>query len=142
MKEILDFLLSHWYLSGPLAGLLVILTIVEILEQLGAKNRLDPSQLTRLINREDALIYDLRDHADYKNGHVVGSKQMSDNEVLEQVSQLQKNDKPLVLIDKDGRQAVKVSASLISKGIEKVFILEGGIEAWKKAGMPLAKLGG
>jgi rhodanese-related sulfurtransferase len=99
-----------------------------------------PAHLTALVNRENALVVDLRAIADFEKGHVPGAKnvQMSqfdpENRALAAARAL-----PVVLVCKTGQTAGDAAKRLKKAGFEKVFVLDGGIGAWQQAGLPLAK---
>jgi Rhodanese-related sulfurtransferase len=46
---------------------------------------------------------------------------------------------PVVLVCKTGMTATGAAKRLVKAGFEKVYVLDGGIEAWRQAGLPLVK---
>lgn len=140
MNEIIDFLVRHWYLSGAFVVVVIAIILFELKERQGMGAKLGPSELTQLINKESAAVIDVRADADFKAGHVVGAKQVAADNVIDQAKKLQKKDKPLVLVDDDGRQASKLASKLAADGLPKIYYLAGGIASWKEAGMPLEKV--
>ena len=130
----------HPYLSLGLAGITVALVYNELAGRLSGVRRLNPAQLTALINRDNALVVDLRPAPDFEKGHVAGSKNV-------QLSQFDPENKqlaparalPVVLVCKAGESASGAAKRLRKAGFEKVYVLEGGIGAWQAADLPLAK---
>ena len=102
--------------------------------------RLAPAALTSLVNREDALVLDVRAAADFEKGHIPGAK----NVALPQLAPEQKllataKARPVVLVCKSGQTTEGAAGKLRKAGFERVFVLEGGIDGWQQAGLPLAK---
>jgi rhodanese-related sulfurtransferase len=97
----------------------------------------DASAATQLINREDALMVDVRDQGDYASGHILGAKNLPLSRL--DSHELKRKDKTLILYADAGDQASKAAAALRKQGFEKVLLLNGGIGAWKQAGLPVEK---
>jgi len=95
------------------------------------------AQATQLINREDALVVDVRDPGEYQAGHVLGAK----NTPLERVGEadLKRKDKAVIVYCESGERAPKAAAILRKRGYEKAVCLQGGLGAWKSAGLPIEK---
>ena len=61
-------------LSLALVGLTVAIIVNEILGLLSGVRRIGPAQLTALVNRDNALVVDLRAIGDFEKGHIAGAK--------------------------------------------------------------------
>ena len=140
LAELLAFAGRHPYLSLALAGITLALLYNEIAGRLVGYRRLAPAQLTALINRDNALVVDLRPLADFDKGHIAGAKnvQMSqfdpENKLLAPAKAL-----PVVLVCKGGESADGAAKRLRKAGFTHVGVLEGGIQAWQAADLPLVK---
>ena len=138
--ELVAFAGRHPLLSLALAGITLALVYNEVAGRLSGVRRLGPAQLTALINRDNALVVDLRPIADFDKGHIPGSKnvQMSqfdpENKKLAAAKAL-----PVVLVCKTGFTAGDAAKRLKKAGFERVFVLDGGIGGWQQADLPLAK---
>ena len=138
--ELIAFAGRHPYLSLGLAGLTVALVFNELSGLFRGYKGLQPAGLTALVNRDNALVVDLRPAADFGKGHIPGAKnvQMSqfdpENRALAAAKSL-----PVVLVCKAGQTSGDAAKRLKKAGFEKVFVLDGGIGAWQQAGLPLAK---
>jgi rhodanese-related sulfurtransferase len=138
--ELAAFAARHPYLSLGLAALTVAIIGNEVAGLFRGFGTVAPAALTALVNRENALVVDLRPIADFEKGHVPGAKnvQMSqfdpENRALAAAKSL-----PVVLVCKTGQTAGGAAKRLRKAGFEKVFVLDGGIGAWQQAGLPLAK---
>ncbi len=127
-------------LSLALVGLTVAVIVNEILALLSGVRRIGPAQLTALVNRDNALVVDLRAISDFEKGHIAGAKnvQMSqfdpENKSLAPAKAL-----PVVLVCQAGQTAQTAAKRLRKAGFAQVAVLEGGIQAWQSADLPLVK---
>jgi rhodanese-related sulfurtransferase len=139
-SDLLAFAGAHPYLSLALAALTLALVFTEIAGLFRGFKGLAPAQVTALINRDNALVVDLRPQADFEKGHIPGSKNV-------QMSQFDPENKqltaaralPVVLVCKTGQSAASAAGRLHKAGFERVHVLDGGIGAWQQADLPLVK---
>jgi rhodanese-related sulfurtransferase len=140
LAELMAFAGRHPLLSLALAGITLALLYNEIAGRLSGIRRLGPAQLTALINRDNALVVDLRPIGDFDKGHIAGAKnvQMSqfdpENKQLAPAKAL-----PVVLVCKVGESATAAAKRLRKAGFSNVNVLDGGIQAWQAADLPLVK---
>jgi rhodanese-related sulfurtransferase len=97
----------------------------------------DASGATRLINGEGAVVVDVRDESEYQGGHILGARHLPISRL--ESPDLKRKDKTLILYCDSGARASKAAAALRKQGFEKVLLLNGGIGAWKQAGLPIEK---
>ncbi len=94
-------------------------------------------QATRLIN-DGALILDVRDNAAWAAGHLNGSRNIPLAELQQRASELPAG-KAVVVACETGSRAAKAAASLRKAGRTDVFCLDGGLNAWRQAGLPVSR---
>jgi rhodanese-related sulfurtransferase len=98
------------------------------------------AQATNLINREDALVVDVRDAGEYGAGHVLGAKNVPLAQLESGASDVaKKKDSTLIVYCDTGDRAAKAAAALKKQGYTKVVNLTGGLGAWKQAGLPVER---
>ena len=100
------------------------------------------AQATQLINREDALVVDVRETPDFASGRILGAKSvpLARVESGDLPGELGKRkDKAVILYCERGETASKAVAALRKQGFEKAVSLSGGIAAWRQAGLPIEK---
>lgn len=137
--ELLQFLIKHWILSSTLL-LVIILLLEEEFRNKAGGFRLSLSDATQLINKDRAILIDLRDSTAFENGHVVNALNFPQTEIMNKLDKLKKyQDKSLILIDDAGQQARAVGNILRKQGFKKVYSLAGGLKTWTQAGLPLTK---
>lgn len=107
----------------------------------GAKaNELGPVQATQLINREDAQIIDVREAAEYAEGHLPNAKNIPLAKLAERVGEIEKlKDKAILVCCAAGMRSAKGCSELEKLGFAKVHSLAGGVDAWVGAGYPIKK---
>jgi rhodanese-related sulfurtransferase len=99
-----------------------------------------PAQATHLINREDALVVDVRDPGEYGAGHILGAKNVPLARIDDGASDLGKRkDRPLILYCDTANRSGKALGALKKQGFTRVANLSGGISAWQQAGLPIEK---
>ncbi len=97
-------------------------------------------EATQLINREDALVLDVRETTEYAGGHLLGAKNMPLASIEARAGELEKHKaKPVIVVCADGGRASKAATILREKGFANVVNLSGGFPAWQQAGLPVVK---
>ena len=99
------------------------------------------AQATQLINREDALVVDVREPGEYGSGHILGAKNVPLARIQAAGSEIaaKRKDKPVIVYCDDGNRSGKAAAALRSQGFAKAVNLAGGLGAWQQAGLPVEK---
>jgi rhodanese-related sulfurtransferase len=98
---------------------------------------LSPAAAKQLIERrKDLMIVDVRSPEELKEGAIADSVLIPFWQILRGEQALPK-DKPLLLVCAVGGRSFAVAQVLKGKGYTELFNLGGGIEAWKKEGLPL-----
>jgi rhodanese-related sulfurtransferase len=96
------------------------------------------AQATQLINREDALVVDVRDPGEYGAGHILGAKNFPVSR-LNDVEVAKRKDRPVIVYCDGGERAAKAISALKKQGFTRVVNLTGGLRAWQQAGLPVEK---
>lgn len=91
---------------------------------------------TLMAKRKDLLLVDLREAKELREGYIAGS-QLIPMSALAKGTQSLPADRPLLLICAVGGRSLAVGQYFSSKGYPEIYNLQGGISAWKKAGLPL-----
>ena len=127
-------------LSLGLAGLTLALLYTEASRLWEGYKVLKPGELTALVNRDNALVVDIRAQNDFQQGHISGSKNVLMSQFDPENKQLASaRALPVVVVCKTGMTAVGAAKRLVKAGFEQVYVLDGGIEGWRGAGLPTVK---
>ena len=98
------------------------------------------ARATELINREDALLLDVRDPGEYGAGHILGAKNLPVSRIDDGGAELAKRkDRPLIVYCEGSDRSSKAAAALRRQGFTRVVNLSGGLGAWQQAGLPVEK---
>lgn len=136
--NIIAFLFQEWLLTGTLI-LLVYLYLWRERVKSGAV--VSPSQLSHLVNRENAVVIDMRDAAEFKAGHIVGAINLTYTKLTSDTSELDAHkDKIVILVDKMAQHSGSIGRKLGKLGFD-VRRLQGGIAEWQAQNLPLVKGG-
>ncbi|QWF17490.1 rhodanese-like domain-containing protein [Lysobacter capsici] len=138
--ELLAFASRHMYLSLGFVGLTVAIVYTEIARLFRGYKALRPAELTALINRDNALVIDLSASGEFEKGHIAGSRSVQVSQ-FDPESKLLANAKalPVVAVCRTGQASADAAKRLKKAGFEQVYWLDGGIQAWQQADLPLIK---
>ena len=140
LPDLLAFAGRHPLLSLALLGLTLAIVFNELSAFTRGFKALGPAALTALVNRDNALVVDLRPHADFEKGHIPGSKNVQPSQFDPENKQLAAaRSLPVVLVCKAGQASGDAAKRLRKAGFERVYVLDGGIAAWQQADLPLVK---
>ncbi len=139
MEQLIEFAGNHIALVAALAVILFLLA-QNLVSGLGGKGTVDPPGAIELINREDAVVVDVRPMADFSSGHIMKAINIPMNGFSNQIAQLEKHkNKPIIISCRSGAQSTAACKLLRSQGFEKVYNLQGGILAWQSANLPITR---
>lgn len=133
------FAIDNWPLIAVAvsSGAMLIWPLVA-----GARSgaRLSTLQATQLINQRDAVVIDIRDQGEFARGHIINAKNFPDKVFTERKVELDKlKDTPVIVSCDTGMRAGASADKLRALGIKEVFTLQGGLNAWRDAGLPVSK---
>lgn len=134
----MKFIVDNWMLiSIALAsGGLLMWPVLQGVTATG----LNPTAAVQLINREKAVVIDVRELPDFAAGHVGGAKSIPLGELESKLSAAVKNKTlPLILVCQTGARSGGAVAIAKKLGYEQAQSLAGGLGAWKTANLPLEK---
>ncbi|MDB6096685.1 MAG: Rhodanese-related sulfurtransferase [Francisellaceae bacterium] len=140
MAEFINFVSQHWLLSSVFFILLFVFLINEARTQTNDDTKINPSQLVQLMNRQNAVIIDIRGASHFNEGHILGALNIPIEELSSKQPLIKQkyNNKPLVLVCALGQSVIKAQKDLKVAGITSQY-LEGGIAGWRSANLPLTK---
>ena len=102
-------------------------------------SRINVTEATMLINKR-AQIIDVRPVEAYAAGHIQNAKSLPLSNLTEQLPLLKlKKDKPVLVVCERGVSAVKAAVLLTKAEYTDVHVIEGGLNAWRNAQLPIVK---
>jgi rhodanese-related sulfurtransferase len=99
----------------------------------------DPKPFAESIKQAGVQLLDVRTPKEYEGGNIAGSMHADWNnreEFLKRTAHLNKNN-PVYLYCLSGGRSAAAAELLLEQGFSKVVNLNGGINAWQQAGLPL-----
>lgn len=99
-------------------------------------NPISATDLKRRLDAGDAVLIDVRETDEHAREHILGAR-------LAPLSAIDTHDfdrdhgKAAVFHCRSGMRTQANAAKLIARGFREAYFLDGGIEAWKSAGLPV-----
>ena len=136
-NQLIEFAGNHPVLVMALAGILLMLVLSEIQQRLSNTREVSPAEATRLVNHEHAVLIDMRADKDYRAGHIINaiSAPLADGKVPESLEKYR--NKPVIVYCQRGQRSTGYCSQLGKQGFESVYNLQGGLNNWLKADLPL-----
>ena len=139
MQQLLDFIAHHPYLAGAAVVAALLVLVFEVRERVHSFAALSAQQAVRLMN-QGALVIDLRSKELYDAGHIGDARNVPARELEAQAASLKKwRDKSVITYCDSGADGAGAARTLLKLGFTKVFNLQGGLSAWVKDNLPVAK---
>lgn len=93
---------------------------------------------TLKINREDAVVVDVRESDEWLKGHIPGARHIALAQLEKRIHEIEKfKERPLIVCCASGGRSSKACSVLQKAGFTKVFNLNGGMGAWAEANLPI-----
>ena len=139
MQRLLEYIGNHPYLAAAAVTAAMVVLVYELRARVQAFAALSAMQAVRLMN-QGALVIDLRARELYDAGHIGDARHVPLAELASQAESLKKwRDKNVITYCDNGINGASAARALIKLGFTKVFNLQGGLNAWVKDNLPLAK---
>ena len=135
LEQIFEFIGNHYVLVSVFTFLLVAFIINEG-KQGGAA--ITPGNLVQLVNREGAVIVDLREKKDFGAGHIAGAVNIPFSAIDSRKGELEAfKEKPVVLVCKMGQSAGPATRQLREAGFARAQKMTGGMMEWTALKLPV-----
>jgi len=136
----MDFILQNIWLVllAVLSGLMLIWPSIG--GRLSGVKQVGPQEAVMLFNHEDALVLDVREDSEYRDGHIPKARHIPLRQLKDRTKELEKyKDQPIVAVCRTGSRSSHACRVLRQAGFERVHNLAGGMVAWEQAGLPKEK---
>ena len=144
----MDFLKDNVLLIGLAIGSGFMLLIPSFKKSASGVPNVSPAEAVTLINRSNALVLDVRDAAEFATGHIANATHIpladmagriadAFNDVIEQNELKKYQNKPILVNCQKGGRSAKVCNLLREAEFTQVHNLQGGLDAWVAAKMPI-----
>jgi rhodanese-related sulfurtransferase len=136
----MSFIVNNWMLELiiVLSGAMLLWPLVQgrfsKVKEVGTLNA------TQLINRQNAVLLDVREAKEYAAGHLPDAMHIPLSELGGRGTELAKlTSRPVIAYCERGQRSRAAGSVLAKLGFAEVYQLTGGFRAWKDAGLPVEK---
>ena len=137
LQQVFEFIGNHPFLVGAFLVLLVLFIRNEM--NRGGRS-VSPQQLVDMVNRNNALVLDVRDKKEFEAGHIVDAVNIPYASLESRLKELDRHkDRPIVVACRMGQHAGAAGTVLRKHGFEQVAKLTGGIGEWRNQNLPVVK---
>ncbi len=137
MERLFEFVANHPFLVGTFVVLLALFIRNET--RRGGRS-VSAQQLVDMVNRENALVLDVRDRKEFQAGHIVDAVNIPQSSLESRLDELKKHkDRPVVVVCRIGQNAGAAGTLLRKSGFEQVSRLSGGMTEWRNQNLPVVK---
>ncbi len=136
----MKFLSENVLLIGLFLGSGFMLLWPMLKRGAGGVSSVSPSEAVVLINRSNAVVLDVRDDAEFAGGHITDARHIPLAQLPDRLKELQKfKDKSILVNCQAGMRSAKACDILRKNGFTQVHNLQGGLNAWMQAKLPVVK---
>ena len=136
----MDFIKSNILLIGLALGSGIMLLLPSFKKGAGGVPSLSTAEAINLINRNHALVLDVRNEGEFASGHIVDAKHIPLDKLAERLNELNKyKDKPILVNCQRGMRSAKACEILRKAEFKQINNLQGGLDAWLAAKLPVVK---
>lgn len=135
----MDFLKQNWQWAALAVASAAVL-LFDLIRNRQGGDSLSPVEATLKINREDALVLDVRTQDEFVRGHIAGARHVPLPDLEQRLAEFAKQkSRPVILCCQSGARSASALATLKKAGFEQAFNLRGGLQEWERAGYPVSR---
>ena len=132
--------MSQFIVQNALLIIIAVIAAVSLAMPLINTRRFGPmvssEQAVSLINKQNALVVDVRAQKDFKRVRIANSVNIPANEIQNRLGELSK-DRTIIVVDNSGNMTAAASKLLRGVGFTKVYVLDSGLVGWMRDKLPL-----
>lgn len=137
MEQFIEFASNHYML---VAAWVLTLALLLWTESLRAGKSVSTALATQMINKQNAVLVDIRTKKEWDSGHIAGSKHIPLADFSRRMTELEKfKARPVIVVCNIGQTASAATKQLKAAGFEQTSRLQGGITEWKGQNLPIVK---
>lgn len=134
----MEFFKSNILLIGLALGSGLMLLLPSLKKGAGGVPNLSATEAVTLINRSNAFVLDVRDDAEFASGHIADATHISLANLPERLGELKKYQNKAILVNcQRGMRSAKACDILRKAEFTQVHNLQGGLNAWVEAKLPI-----
>lgn len=134
----MEFIKSNILLIGLAIGSGFMLLLPSFKKSAGGVPNLSPTDAVTLINRSNAFVLDVRDDAEFASGHIADAMHIPVGDLATRLGELKKYQNKTILVNcQRGMRSAKACDILRKAEFTQVHNLQGGLNAWVEAKLPV-----
>ncbi|MBK4714363.1 MULTISPECIES: rhodanese-like domain-containing protein [Tenebrionibacter/Tenebrionicola group] len=141
MQEIMQFVGRHPILSIAWVALLAAVIYTTFKGMTSKVKVITRGEATRLINKEEAIVIDVRQRDEFRKGHISGAQNFPLSDIKNNnFGELEKHkNRPIIVVDANGMSAQEPGNMLYKAGFEHIFVMKEGVAGWNSENLPLVR---
>lgn len=132
--------LVHFFIKDNnilFSSIAIISAIILIIPYLRKNiNGIDLNRAINLVNKDEAILADIRAPNDFKEKHIPQSYNTNSDDLKSNNKFLNKS---VILVCKDGTVSLKIASSIKNHSTGNILFLIGGIDEWINNELPIIK---
>ena len=141
MQEYIEFFSNNAMLSLAWVAIAVMLIHSQFKDKITGVKSITAQEATLLMNKENAIVVDVRSNDEFKSGHIVNAKNITLSEIEKgSFSAIEKSkETPIIVVCESGTRSASAAAKLVKAEFMQVTNLCTGMSGWKSANLPTTK---
>lgn len=141
MDQFIEFLGNHYMLTTAWIVLFAMLVVSWVSAATSSIKQVSTHDATMIVNKADGIIVDIRKQNEYNQGHITDAVHLTMDKITAgKFGKLEnQKDTPIVVVCNAGISAKPAAVALKKAGFEKVTVLQGGMQTWLNANLPIVK---
>jgi len=140
MEQLLDFLFEEWILSIALLFIVVMIGRSFLEPIMTGVKTIKPQDAVRLMNDENTVVLDVRLEKEFKEGHIIDAIHIPLGAIDTRIKEITDyKDHNVLLYCQTGMRSKQAGAVLKKHGFSTMHSIDGGINGWINANLPIDK---
>jgi len=137
MENVGSFIVNHWLLVSLFVVLVALILSDALSRKISGINPLGTAEAIQIVNQRNGIFLDIREIAEFKKEHIAESMSLPLSTLEASIAKLKDPAQPIILICASGQRARTAAKQLRGKGFSNIYVLTGGLNAWKDGKLPL-----
>jgi rhodanese-related sulfurtransferase len=137
MENVGSFIVNHWLLVTLFVVLVALILSDALSRKISGINPLGTAEAIQIVNQRDGIFLDIREPAEFKKEHIAESMSLPLSTLEANIAKLKDPEQPIILVCASGQRARTAAKQLRGKGFSNIYVLTGGLNAWKDGKLPL-----
>lgn len=136
MAQLIEFVGNHVLLVSAFLAVATLL-VVNVVRDLGRDDQVSPQDAVTLINRDDALVVDVRAKEQFAKGHIIDAINVPLADLSPDRLKKARN-RPLIVVCESGQQS-PAAVKKLEGWPARIVRLKGGLAAWRTENLPVTR---